>query len=212
MEKAKKEILVLGLTGGIGAGKSTLAQLLKLKGAVVIDADEVAREVIAPTGSVWEKLVDRFGEDILFKDKTIDRKKLGSIVFFDAKELRALNRLTHPAIRDAINKRLSRVKRGAAGGQIIIVDAPLLAEAGLVSSVDLVVVVSAPEEVRLERLRKQGLTVKEAKARIRSQTPDAKRQEFADYVLENEGTLKDLQGKAGKLWRYLQKKLTASAS
>ena len=212
MEKAKKEILVLGLTGGIGAGKSTLAQLLKLKGAVVIDADEVAREVIAPTGSVWEKLVDRFGEDILFKDKTIDRKKLGSIVFFDAKELRALNRLTHPAIRDAINKRLSRVKRGAAAGQIIIVDAPLLAEAGLVSSVDLVVVVSAPEEVRLERLRKQGLTVKEAKARIRSQTPDAKRQEFADYVLENEGTLKDLQGKAGKLWRYLQKKLSSSAS
>src|SRR3990170_6481763 len=107
----KKVILVLGLTGGIGAGKSTLAQLLKLKGAVVIDADEVAREVIAPTGSVWEKLVDRFGEDILFKDKTIDRKKLGSIVFFDATELRALNRLTHPAIRDAINKRLSRVKR-----------------------------------------------------------------------------------------------------
>ena len=207
--------MVLGLTGGIGAGKSTLAQLLKLRGAVVIDADEVAREVIAPTGTVWEKLVGRFGEDILLKDKTIDRKKLGSIVFFDSEELKALNRLTHPAIREAINKRLARLKRKVPPEQppqILIVDAPLLAEAGLLPSVDLVVVVSAPEEVRLERLRKQGLTLKESKARIRSQTPEAKRQELADYILENEGTLKDLQGKANKLWRYLQKKVTSSAS
>lgn len=211
----KKVILVLGLTGGIGAGKSTLAQLLKLRGAVVIDADEVAREVIAPTGTVWEKLVGRFGEDILLKDKTIDRKKLGSIVFFDSEELKALNRLTHPAIREAINKRLARLKRNVPREhppQILIVDAPLLAEAGLLPSVDMVVVVSAPEEVRLERLRKQGLTLKESKARIRSQTPEAKRQELADYILENEGTLKDLQGKANKLWRYLQKKVTSSAS
>lgn len=204
-----KNTVVIGLTGGIGAGKSTLAQIMKLKGAIVVDADEVAREVIAPSGVVWKKLVDHFGDAILLKDKTIDRRKLGSIVFFDADELEALDRFTHPAIRDAIRRRVSRLKKRAADRAVIIIDAPLLVETGLDRDVDKVIVVRAGQDLRLERLRKNGLTVKEARARIRSQTPDDKRQEYADHLLTNEGSFQDLQKKAARIWREIQKQFDA---
>lgn len=192
--------MIVGVTGGIGAGKSLVARFWATKGAIVIDADEVAREVISPTGLVWEKLVDHFGQEILSKDKTIDRKKLGRIVFFDSRELRALNRLTHPAIKKAIEKRLKRLKKAVSPNQVVVIDAPLLAEAGLLSQVDVVVVVAASEKIRLERLKKLGLSTKEAKARIKAQTPEAKRFQLADYIIKNEEGLKALQKKAEELW------------
>lgn len=195
-------MIVLGLTGGIGSGKSTVARLLDKKGALVIDADEVAKESMATGTLIWKKMVKRFGERVLLEDKTIDRRKVGEIVFNDAAELAFLNRLTHPAIAERIKEMLKEANKSKA--LVVAVDAPLLAEVGLLPYVDFVVVVTAKRSVRLKRLEKLGFSHAEAEARIQAQTTDDKRVEFADHVIRNEKSLRELERKVEELWQKIQ--------
>lgn len=202
-------MIVLGLTGGIGSGKSTVARLLDKKGALVIDADEVAKESMATGTLIWKKMVKRFGERVLLEDKTIDRRKVGEIVFNDAAELAFLNRLTHPAIAERIKEMLKEANKSKAlvapkSFGIVAVDAPLLAEVGLLPYVDFVVVVTAKRSVRLNRLEKLGFSHAEAEARIQAQTTDDKRVEFADHVIRNEKSLRELERKVEELWQKIQ--------
>ncbi len=195
--------MIVGLTGLIGSGKSTLAKMLATWGARVINADNVAREVVEPESDVWREIVGRFGRDVLREDGTLDRRALGRVVFEDAGELEALNRITHPPINKVIRDRLKEIERGFASGDVVILDAPLLLETGLVEDVDMIVVVTAPDELRLERLVRQGLTEREAKARMKCQTSGPRQLEMAGFVIENSGTLKELYEKAAEVWAGL---------
>lgn len=198
-------MLVVGLTGGIGAGKSTIASFFKAKGAVVIDADEVAKKAITPKSEVWKRLVKHFGQSILLKNKSIDRKRLGEVVFSNQKRLKTLDTLTHPAIVEAIKEKIAQFRQSSSEEKMIVVDAPLLAEAGLLPLVDKVVVVTAKKELRLERLKKLGFSGAEAKARFKSQISDKKRFKFAHYILQNDGSLEELKKKADRLWEALRR-------
>ncbi|MDI6689673.1 MAG: dephospho-CoA kinase [Actinomycetota bacterium] len=201
--KGRKSMKVIGVTGGIATGKSTVAKLLASRGAKVIDADQISREVMAPKSEVWEKIVTYFGEEILLQDGSIDRKKLAKIVFSDPQELEVLNRLTHPSIIKVIEDRLEELKR-TRWDQVIVFDCPLLIETQLLPLVDEVVVVTTKEETQIKRLEEKGLSAEEARARMRAQIPQEERVKFADYIVENDGTLDELREKVDELWEAIK--------
>jgi len=201
--KGRKKVKVIGMTGGIATGKSTAAKLLAQRGAKVIDADRISREVMMPKSEVWEKIIAHFGRGILLEDESIDRRKLGKIVFSDPQELEVLNRITHPTIIKVIEGRLEELKR-AQEGQVIVLDCPLLIEAQLLPLVDEVVVVATKEETQIKRLKEKGLSAEEARARMRAQIPREERIKFADHIVENDGTLDELREKVEKLWEAIK--------
>ena len=195
-------MLAVGLTGGIGSGKSAVADLLVARGAVLIDADQVARQVVEPGGPAYQPLIDRFGPGILAADGTIDRQALAAVAFADDESRLALNAITHPAIglamiaaRDAL----------ADTDAIVVLAIPLLTAAHR-DTVRLheVVVVDCPTDIALERLLSQrGFDRADAEARIRSQISREERVEEADYVLDNSGDRAALEGEVAKLWDWL---------
>lgn len=196
-------MLVVGVTGGIGVGKSTISKIFKEKGAIVIDADDVGKDVVAPQTKSWKKIVKYFGEDILAEDGSINRRKLGDIVFSNREELAVLDSITHPVITEMIKDELDSIKSTTSAAQIVIIDAPLLIETGLLSEVDATVVVMADYDIRIRRLKGLNFETPLAEARIRAQTADHKRLEFANYTLWNEGTMEELKQKADELWNEL---------
>ena len=173
---------------------------------MVIDADEVAREVTRAGSGVFNSIVRHFGEEILGEDGAIDRRTLGKIVFSDPDELKVLNRLTHGPIIAKIKNRLRKLRGELGPEHIVVVEAPLLIETGLTSTVELVIVVVADEGKQVERLKTQGFSINEALARIRAQMIDEDRLEFADHLIENNGSLDELEAKA----RSLLEKLAAA--
>jgi dephospho-CoA kinase len=196
-------MLAVGLTGGIGSGKSAVADLLVERGAIIIDADQVAREVVAPSGPAYQPLVDRFGPEILAGDGTIDRKALAAVAFADEESRLALNAITHPAIgiamieaRDALDD----------GDDIVVLAIPLLTAVHR-DTVKLheVVVVDTPPDVALQRLLSQrGFDRGDAEARIKAQISRGERVKEADYVLDNSGDRAALDREVAKLWDWLQ--------
>ena len=195
-------MLAVGLTGGIGSGKSAVADLLVERGAVLIDADQVARDVVAPGGPAYQPLIDRFGEGIVAADGTIDRQALANIAFADEESRLALNAITHPAIgirmiemRDAL----------AHTDDIVILAIPLLTALHRETvKLHKVVVVDTPTDVALERLLSQrGFDKADAEARIRSQISREERCQEADYVLDNSGDRVALEREVAKLWDWL---------
>jgi dephospho-CoA kinase len=194
-------MLVVGVTGGIGAGKSTVARLLGRRGARVIDADAVVRELYGP-GNLADAIAERFGPGVLAADGAVDRTALGALVFDDADARRDLEDLVHPAIREEINGRLS-AWRGEGFDGIAVVDAALLVEAAGAYPLDVLVVVAASEPVRLERLERRGTPVAEARRRIAAQIGDAERNAAADRVLRNDGTPEDLEAAVDAFLRDL---------
>jgi dephospho-CoA kinase len=196
---------LVGLTGAIGAGKSTVAKFMAARGARVINADSVSRELIKPETRAWREIVDHFGQAILNEDGTIDRRKLGTIVFCNRAELEILNKIMHPKIIKEIKSRLMEIKREVENGQIVVIDNPLLIEMGMHREVDVVVIVIAEEKVRFERLLSLGLSKDEARARIKAQSGKEQYHSLADFIIENNGTLKELQAKVAELWATLLK-------
>ncbi|MBI4729333.1 MAG: dephospho-CoA kinase [Acidobacteria bacterium] len=195
-------MLLVGLTGGIGSGKSTVARLLAARGAVVIDADEIARRVVAPGEPAWSKLVERFGREILRADSTVDRPKLASVVFGDPAKLAALNEITHPPVIAEIAARLETLRASA---EIVVLDVPLLVEVGGASTADLVVVVTASEETRIERLAAdRGMSAEEIRARMRAQASAEERAAAADWLIANDGTQEQLASQVDRLWLALE--------
>lgn len=183
-------MFLVGLTGGIASGKSTVAQRLVEHGVELIDADQIAREVVLPGTETWKKIVDHFGEEILDPDGFIDRPRLGAIVFSDPDKRALLNELTHPPVIAAIADRLELLQ---AFDGVVVIDVPLLVEAGVDRGYDAIVVVAASPETQLRRLVElRGLTPEAARARIEAQAPLEDKLAVATHVLHNDGDLEEL--------------------
>ena len=200
-------MLKVGLTGGIGAGKSEVSRLLVSYGAVLVDADLIAREVVAPGTPGLAAVVAEFGAEVLLPDGALDRPKLGSIVFADPARLAALNVIVHPLVRD----RSAELERRAGPGDVLVNDVPLLAENGLAKVFDLVVVVDAAEGTRLDRLvRLRGMPEKEARARMAAQSSREDRLAIADLVIDNDGPLEALEPQVREVWAELRRRAQQS--
>lgn len=196
---------IIGLTGGIGAGKSTVARLLGRHGAAVIDVDGLGREVLEPGGSAVQQVRERFGPGVVADDGGIDRRVLAAVVFADPDELRALEAISHPAIDAAIDARLDEEPADA----VVVLDMAVLVESSLGRALpsgrgyDTVVVVEAPLDVRLERLVERGHTLDDARARMAAQATDDERRAVAHHVVVNDGDLDALAAKVEALWPEL---------
>ncbi|MFE1026189.1 dephospho-CoA kinase [Streptomyces sp. NPDC058818] len=199
-------MLSVGLTGGIGAGKSEVSRLLVEHGAVLIDADRIAREVVAPGTPGLAAVVEAFGEDVLSEDGGLDRPKLGSIVFADPEKLAALNSIVHPLVAD----RSRALEAAAAEDAVVVHDVPLLTENGLARLYDLVVVVDADPATQLDRLvRLRGMTEQDARARMAAQATREQRREIADVVIANDVPLDELRRRVAGVWAELTRKAHA---
>jgi dephospho-CoA kinase len=198
-------MLLIGLTGGIGSGKSTVAAALSAKGAVVIDADQVARQVVEPGGPAYAGVVERFGPGVVGAGGRLDRGALAAIVFSDPEALADLNRLTHPAIGQVIAE---RALAHAAGGSVVIIDAALL-DAGARDRyhLDAVLVVDTPPDVAIARLVSQrGLTEDDARARVAAQMGRDERRALADLVIDNSEDRRHLDAEVERAWRWIARK------
>ena len=192
-------MLLVGLTGGVATGKSTVAKMFKQCGAVVIDADELARDVVRPGRPAWRAIVKAFGKTVLTPDRTINRQALGAIVFGNRAKLRRLEQIIHPRV-EREQARLTRQAVRKNPDAIVIYDVPLLFEAGVDKRVDTIIVVTTDRETQIARLEKRnGLSRTEAIRRIRSQMPLAKKTRRADYTIE--GTLS--KGDARRTIRHI---------
>ncbi|MFB0558952.1 MAG: dephospho-CoA kinase [Dehalococcoidales bacterium] len=194
---------VIGLTGGIGSGKSTVSQFLAELGAVILNADGVGHEALKPDTEVWREVVAAFGRQVLTPDGSIDRARLGGIVFGNPESLSRLNRIMHPRMYDMVKARLDEYRRR--GVDVVVLEAPLLIEAGWTSLVDEVWVTVASEATVLRRLEERtGLSESESLARIRSQLSSEARVEYADAVINTDCSLDELKARVGELWRGLE--------
>ncbi|MGF7233626.1 MAG: dephospho-CoA kinase [Frankia sp.] len=189
----------MGLTGGIGAGKSAVARLLAEHGATVIDADAIAREVVAPGTPGLASVAEAFGDQIIRADGSLDREGLGAVVFADPAARKRLEAITHPLIGAETARRMA----GLPPGTVVVYDVPLLVEAGLRGSYDVVVVVEAPRALRLERLALRGLPPEQATARMATQASDADRRAVADVLLDNSGSLDELRAQVAAAWERI---------
>ncbi|WP_326780043.1 dephospho-CoA kinase [Streptomyces longwoodensis] len=193
-------MLKVGLTGGIGAGKSEVSRLLVECGAVLIDADRIAREVVEPGTPGLAAVVEAFGEDVLTAEGRLDRPKLGSVVFADPEKLALLNSIVHPLV----GVRSRALEEGAPEDAVVVHDVPLLTENGLAPLYDLVVVVDARPETQLDRLvRLRGMSEEDARARMAAQATREQRRAIADIVVDNDVPLPDLHRRVREVWADL---------
>jgi dephospho-CoA kinase len=187
----------VGLTGGVASGKSTVSAILAELGAVVIDADVLAREVVAPGSTGLAAVVAEFGTDVLDPDGGLDRPRLGAVVFADPERRRALEAIVHPLVR----ARAAEIEASAAEGSVVVHDIPLLTETGQAPSFDAVVVVDVPVETQVERLvHIRGMSEDDARARIAAQATREERLAVATYVVDNTGTLEELRSRLAAIF------------
>ena len=190
----------VGLTGGVASGKSTVSALLRDLGAIVVDADALAREVVEPGTPGLAAVVEAFGPGVLADDGSLDRERLGAIVFADHAARARLEAIIHPLVR----ARAAEIDAGAPPGVVVVQDIPLLVETGQAASFDVVIVVDAPEELQVERaVRDRGWTTQEARARIAAQASREERRAAATYVVDNSGTTEDLRQRVAEVFASL---------
>jgi dephospho-CoA kinase len=190
---------VIGLTGGIGTGKSSVSRLLREKGVTVIDADEAARAVQSRGSEGLRRLVDEFGNSILTSDGDLDRGRLAAVAFADPDARRRLNAIVHPLVREWMADR--QMAAEARGEPLVVLDIPLLFESRGAAGFDDVILVYAPEEVALRRLVEQrGMSEEQARARIAAQMPIEEKRELTQHVIDNTGTLQELQAQTERIW------------
>jgi dephospho-CoA kinase len=196
--------MVIGLTGGIASGKNTVAAFLRELGAVIIDADEISRDIVKPGMPAWDELVEEFGREILADDNTIDRSKLGKIVFNSPLKLKTLNGITHPKIITEEIKRIQNIRKKNPRA-IIVVNAALLIESGNYKNMDKVIVVYADEKTQIERARKRDhLSLYEIQRRINAQIPLSEKSKYADFLIDNNGTMKNTKEQIKKIYNTLK--------
>jgi dephospho-CoA kinase len=197
-------MIVIGLTGGIASGKSTVSRMLTELGAEVIDADKIAREIVEPGTETLRKLVDSFGPWILNPDGTLDRKALGQEAFNNPEKLNLLNRITHPEIRRIVKERIFDIKRRC-GDKIIVVDAAVLLESGMNDLVDEIWLVYVDHDTQIKRLMdRNNLTLDEAEVRIKSQMPFEEKIKYSHRVIDNSMDLVYTNEQVKKVWNYLK--------
>jgi dephospho-CoA kinase len=189
-------VLRIGLTGGIGSGKSTVSRLLAGHGAVIVDADVIAREVVEPGTPGLAAVVEAFGSGVLGPDGALDRPALAAVVFADPEARRRLDAIVHPLVR----ARAAEVAAAAAPDAVVVNDVPLLVETGQAGAYDLVLVVQADPDARVARLVQRGLTAEDARARMAAQATDEQRRAVADVVLDNSGTEAELGAQVDRFW------------
>ena len=202
-------MLLVGLTGGIGSGKSTVSRMLEERGAVVFDADILARQAVEPGTPGHDAVIERFGANVLGPAGEIDREALAEIVFADPEARRALEEVVHPEVR----------RRFAEGAElyrdtdrVVVLTAPLLVETGMHSAFDVLVVVSAPVEAQVERLHRQrGMSEEQARARIAAQLPLEDKAAVADVIVDNDGSIPELERQVDRLWSDLRRRAEAPA-
>jgi dephospho-CoA kinase len=198
-------VLRIGLTGGIGAGKSAVARLLAAHGAVVVDADAIAREVVEPGSRGLEAVLAEFGPEVRRPDGRLDRGRLASVVFADDDARRRLNAIVHPLVAERTQQLEQQAAATVGPAGIVVHDVPLLAENQLQRNYDTVIVVDAPDEIRLQRLTEdRGLTPGHARERMAAQAGRDQRLAIADIVVDNSGTLDDLDDQVAEVWSILR--------
>ncbi|MBM3658490.1 MAG: dephospho-CoA kinase [Actinobacteria bacterium] len=203
-------MLLVGLTGGIGSGKSTVARLLEGRGAVIVDADQVARDVVEPGMPAFTQLVERFGPEILGPDGRLDRPRLAEIAFATEEGTAALNAITHPAVGEEFLRRMAAAPEDG----IVVCDVPLLVESEDARSrgYEFVIVVEAPRELRLERLAGRGVPRPDAEARMAKQATDEQRRAHATWVVDNSGDLASLEQQVATIWAALEDAAAAKSA
>jgi dephospho-CoA kinase len=190
--------VVIGLTGGIASGKSTVSNMIRKQGIRVIDADKIAREVVEIGKPAYEQIVKTFGQDILHEDKTINREKLGALIFSEEKKRQELNQIVHPAVREEMLKQIEEEKAHQA--KIVVLDIPLLFESKLTYLVDKTIVVYVDKETQLKRLMKRNsYSEEEAKMRIDSQLPLMEKVKLADEIIHNQGSIEETRAQVHEL-------------
>lgn len=195
---------IVGLTGSVGTGKSTVTDFFRELGAYIIDWDELARQVVRPHSKAWTEIVEYFGKGFLNEDMTINRQKLADAVFSDKKKVERLNQMVHPEVFKEDEKITNEIKRRDPDA-LIIKDIPLLFEVTLPISADKVIVVAAREQTQLRRLEQKGMTREDAQNRIRSQLPLEEKIKFADFVIDNDGPPKETRRQVEEIYLLLTK-------
>jgi len=195
---------VIGLTGNIACGKSVVASMLEDLGAKVIDADDIARSVVEPNEPAWKEIVETLGKDVLNQDDTINRKKLGEIIFNDVEKRKILNDITHPKIIEKLRETVETHKNEKV--EVVIIEAALIVEkGGLTDLIESLIVVTSDEESQIERLTKRnGLSREEALSRINSQMPISEKALHADYIIDNSGTIDKTENQAKNIWHEIR--------
>lgn len=200
-----RPVIRIGLTGGVASGKSTVSAILAELGAVVIDADLLAREVVAPGTDGLAAVVEEFGPDVLAADGSLDRPRLGALVFADSERRQALEAVIHPRVR----ARAAEIEASAPPGSVVVHDIPLLTETGQAVSFDAVVVVDVPTEVQVDRMvRIRGMSEDEARARIAAQADRDARLAIATYVVDNTGSFDELRARVEELYSMIESSTT----
>jgi dephospho-CoA kinase len=203
-------MLLIGLTGNIASGKSTVARLLSERGATIIDADVLARRVVEPGMPAFDEIVRRWGPEVVAPDGSLDRDALRRLVFSHHEQLEELNEIVHPEVAAYRDRLVDEARQR--GDRLVVQDIPLLFERGIVDQFDRIVLVDAPRPVRLERLmRERGLTETDAMDMITAQMPAELKRARADYIIENVGTVRELEERASEVWQALEREAHARA-
>ncbi len=197
-DEEMKGAIILGVTGGVATGKSTIAGMLRQLGAVVIDADRISHRFLRRGTPSWQKVVDEFGDEILNKNLVINRKRLGKIIFADKDKRKRLERIIHPLVIETVKRKITQAIKKEQ--RIIVIDAPLLIESGMRSLVDKLIVVNATNHIQRKRLAERGLRREDADRRINSQLPLTMKVKLADYVIENNGDLACTEKQVRRIW------------
>jgi dephospho-CoA kinase len=197
-------MLIVGLTGGVASGKTVVSQVLREEGAYIIDADQIAKELVQPHQPAWNEIVKVFGEEILQEDGTIHRKKLADKVFADLKQRELLNQILHPRIREEMDRRTKEIGQKDPEA-IVVIDAPLLVERGEHHEIDKLIVVTSTQTQQIKRLKdRDGISPEEALRMLSSQMPLEKKVELADFVIQNEGSLEETKKRAKEIFGELK--------
>lgn len=198
-------MLIVGLTGGVASGKTAVSQVLKEEGAYIIDADQIARELVQSHKPAWNELIRAFGQEILQEDGSIHRKKLADKVFADPKQRKLLNQILHPRIKEEMDRRTKEIGQRDPEA-IVVIDAPLIVELGDHREMDKLIVVTTTQTQQIERLKdRDGTSPKEALRIVSSQMPMEEKLKFADYVIQNEGSLEETKKRAKEIFKDLKR-------
>ncbi len=198
-------MLVVGLTGGVASGKTAVSQILREEGAYLIDADQIARELVQPQTPAWRELRRVFGTEILREDGSIDRKRLAAKVFSDPEQRKVLNQILHPRIRAEMNRRAKEIGQKDLDA-IVVIDAALIVETGHYKEMDRLIVVTSTEEQQIERLRsREGASEEEAQRILASQIPLEDKLRLADFVIRNEGSFEETRRRAKEVFEELKR-------